>query len=172
MKKNTLLLFVLSLIIQGFVSSCSPDYQQKTYMRKTYKKIRNTVKEAEVTNLNDTIKVLFPSNLMFAVDSFSIATTVLPTMERFATVLNKFDKTAILISGFTDSLGTEEYNNKLSTLRAEMAKKTLLQYAVYPERINTWGMGERHPVAPNETDAGRAKNRRVEFVILYKDEKK
>lgn len=171
MKKDALLFFILSLFVHHLFSSCSPAYSKKTYMRKTYKKIRRSVREAEVSNLNDTVKVLFPSNLMFAVDSFSITKSLIPTMERFANVLNKYNKTAILITGYTDSLGTDEYNDKLSSLRADMAKTTLLNYAVTQERINTWGMGERHPIASNESEAGRAKNRRVEFVILYKEKK-
>lgn len=125
-----------------------------------------------MTKYNDTVKVSFPTNILFDKESYIISETVLPSIVRFAAALNKYDKTAILVSGFTDSLGTEEYNNNLSMMRAEMAKKTLVNNEVLPERINTWGMGERHPIASNETEAGRAKNRRVEFVILYKEEKK
>lgn len=169
MKRNILLAFIVFFSVQALVSSCGILHNKKMYMRRTYKKIRKSVKEAEVSNLNDTIKVLFPSNLMFAVDSFSISKELLPTVERFAHVLNKFDKTAILITGYTDSLGTEEYNNNLSSLRANTAKNALQNYNVLQSRINTWGMGERHPISSNLTEAGRARNRRVEFVILYKD---
>jgi outer membrane protein OmpA-like peptidoglycan-associated protein len=88
-------------------------------------------------------------------------------MNRFADALNKFEKTAILISGYTDSIGTDEYNEKLSAQRADTAKAALVNNKVANQRINTWGMGKRHPIATNETEEGRALNRRVEFIILY-----
>ncbi|HTN18067.1 MAG TPA: OmpA family protein [Chitinophagaceae bacterium] len=139
-------------------------------MRKTYKKLKRSLKSsALVSHLNDTVKVIFPSNLMFGFNSASINEPIIPKMQRFALALNKFDRTAVLISGHTDNKGAEQYNNELSGRRADSAKVVLSQYQVKPERINTWGMGMRHPVASNETDEGRALNRRVEFVILYKE---
>jgi outer membrane protein OmpA-like peptidoglycan-associated protein len=104
---------------------------------------------------------------MFGFNSASINSEVAPSMNRFADALNKFEKTAILISGYTDSIGTDEYNEKLSAQRADTAKAALVNNKVANQRINTWGMGKRHPIATNETEEGRALNRRVEFIILY-----
>lgn len=171
-KKDLVILFIFSLLLQALFSSCSTTGSKKTYMRKAYKKIRRSVKKAEVTTFNDTVKVLFPANLMFESDSFTIPQKVMPTMKRFANSLNKFDKTAILITGYTDSSGNVEYNNKLSILRAETAKATLESFSVQDNRIKTWGLGHRYPVATNTTKDGRAKNRRVEFVILYEEKSK
>lgn len=69
------------------------------------------------------------------------------------------------ITGHTDSRGKTEYNQRLSEKRAEVVAKYLMTKGIDQGRIKTFGMGENTPVADNDTDAGRAKNRRVEFVI-------
>lgn len=138
-------------------------------MRQTFKHIKQSVTAAHVTTYNDTVKVLFPDNLLFSFNSKTIDTNAFPLVKKFSDVLNKYDKTAVLISGYTDSIGTDDYNNDLSAQRADTAKKVLMKYDVKADRINTWGMGKRHPVATNQTEEGRALNRRVEFIILYKE---
>lgn len=168
--KKLLFIIVVLFSAQMIASSCGTPKTKHAYMRKTYKKLKRSLKSsAHVSQLNDTVKVIFPSNLMFDFNSASISETIIPKMQRFATALNKFDRTAILVNGHTDNKGAEQYNNELSSRRADSAKIVLSQFKVQPERINTWGMGMRHPVASNETEEGRALNRRVEFVILYKE---
>jgi OOP family OmpA-OmpF porin len=71
----------------------------------------------------------------------------------------------VTIIGHTDSRGTAEYNQALSETRARAVAKYLHYKGVSLDRIKVFGMGEDQPVADNETDPGRAKNRRVEFVI-------
>lgn len=137
-------------------------------MNKTYKRLKRNLKDAQVSKLQDTVKVLFPSNLMFATNMADINEEILPKMHRFANALNRFSRTAVLINGHSDNSGAEEYNNELSDKRAASAKNALVTYKVLGARVNTWGMGQRHPIASNETEAGRALNRRVEFIILYK----
>lgn len=153
------------------IAACGTPKHKKAYMRHTYRSIKKSVKNAEVTKLNDTIKVLFPSNLMFPVNSTTIDSLALPAMKRFADALIKYNRTSILISGYTDSVGTDEYNDQLSAKRADTARKSLESNKVSSERIFTWGMGERHPITKNDTEQGRARNRRVEFVVLYKSDK-
>lgn len=170
MNQRILLIFAAFLCITAISSCCTPKHKS-AYMRQTYKRIRHSVKSAEVTKLDDTIKVLFPSNLMFPFNSISIDSMVLPSMKRFSKVLNKYNRTAIMISGYTDSIGTDQYNNTLSSQRADTAKGTLIRYDINAKRINTWGMGKRHPISDNRTEEGRARNRRVEFVILYEEPK-
>lgn len=164
------LFVVFALCSMQMIVSCGTPKTKHAYMRKTYKKLKRSLKSsARVSHLNDTVKVIFPSNLMFDFNSASISGTIIPKMQRFAVALNKFDRTAVLVSGHTDNKGAEQYNNELSSRRADSAKVVLSQYQVKPERINTWGMGMRHPIATNDTEEGRALNRRVEFVILYKE---
>jgi outer membrane protein OmpA-like peptidoglycan-associated protein len=67
------------------------------------------------------------------------------------------------IEGHTDSVGSDAYNQQLSERRAESVKAYLVSKGVTESRIETKGYGESQPVASNDTDAGRAKNRRVEL---------
>lgn len=70
------------------------------------------------------------------------------------------------IAGHTDSKGTNAYNQKLSTSRASSVKTYLISQGVAPSQLVSKGYGEEQPVATNDTDAGRAQNRRVEFRVL------
>ena len=71
----------------------------------------------------------------------------------------------VAVEGHTDSVGSEEYNQRLSKRRAESVANALLDGGVREKLIRTIGFGERYPVAPNYHSAGRAKNRRVEIVV-------
>ncbi len=73
----------------------------------------------------------------------------------------------IEIIGHTDSMGTERYNLNLSKLRAQSVKDFLvLSHSIATDRLEIKGFGESKPLVPNTTEAGMAKNRRVEFGIL------
>jgi outer membrane protein OmpA-like peptidoglycan-associated protein len=171
--KNKLILFVAALVCITAGTSCktSEAAKKRKYMKRTYREIKHVIKDAEVTRMTDTVKVVFPSHLLFGFNSAQIRKEELPCIERFSGALNKYDKTAVMISGYTDSIGSTEYNNKLSEQRADTTKQVLVRYDIKSGRINTWGMGARHPIAPNNTEEGRARNRRVEFIILYSPEK-
>jgi OOP family OmpA-OmpF porin len=80
-------------------------------------------------------------------------------------VLMKTPSLNVSIIGHTDARGTAEYNQRLSEARANVVAKYLRSKGVMPNRIKVYGMGEDQPVADNQTEEGRAKNRRVEFVI-------
>lgn len=70
------------------------------------------------------------------------------------------------LAGYTDNLGDDQHNLLLSTARAMQVKKYLVRSGIASERIDAQGYGEANPVADNSTEAGRAKNRRVEFKIV------
>lgn len=144
--------------------------KQHKYMEDTYAEIKKTVSEAEVTILNDTLKVLFPENLLFKNGSANISETTYPIMQRFANALMVYSKTHILVNGHTDNTGEKELNDALSKSRADSAAAVLILYKVPVSRLEFWGFGSRQPIADNSTAEGRTKNRRVEFIILYKQE--
>ena len=81
------------------------------------------------------------------------------------TVKNLEGTIAVSIEGHTDSIGSEEYNQTLSLKRAESVVDYLVSQGANGNRLTAVGMGELQPVANNDTDAGRAANRRVDFVI-------
>ncbi len=71
----------------------------------------------------------------------------------------------VIIKGHTDARGSDDYNMNLSKKRAEAVLQQAVDYGVEPERLSAEGWGERQPIADNDTEAGMAKNRRVEFHI-------
>lgn len=137
-------------------------------MEKTYICIKEGLNDADVQLVSDTVKVLFKGPVMFEFNKAEISTTIFPSFERFSSILNKKDKTTIMIAGHTDSIGGDNTNNiALSLRRADSAKRLLTYYKIAPSRIYTWGMGAKEPLASNTTDDGRALNRRIEFIVLY-----
>lgn len=110
-------------------------------------------------------------NIVFAFNSAELQPGGEMTVTRIAHYLTNFPNRYILIEGFTDNVGSEEYNLKLSRERAESVRQSLVRHGVSPRRISIAGLGEAYPVAPNTTEAGRQQNRRVEIVISNEDGK-
>ena len=87
-------------------------------------------------------------------------------MEDLATFLTENEDVTIRITGHTDNIGSDESNQILSEGRANAVKRDLIKRGIDPERIETEGKGESDPVVDNDTEEGRALNRRVEFTII------
>lgn len=138
------------------------------YMEQIYVDVKSAINQAEVTIINDSLKVLFPSNLLFETNGANINTQTYPVMERFANVLIKYTQTDVLVNGYTDNTGTYEVNKILSKERADSASALLIHYKVPASRLSFWGHGSNNAIGDNNTEEGRARNRRVEFIILYK----
>lgn len=118
-----------------------------------------------VERVGDEIRLVMPGNITFATDSDRIAGNFYPVLDSVAKVLLKFDKTAINVDGYTDSTGSFEYNQSLSERRAMSVFNYLSQVGVDRLRISSRGFGERNPIASNDSEGGRAANRRVEIWI-------
>jgi outer membrane protein OmpA-like peptidoglycan-associated protein len=104
----------------------------------------------------------------FDFDSAKINADSFPLLDEFGKALKTgLPDSVILISGHTDSKGSYEYNQNLSKLRAEAVVDYLKGYhGINPKRLLTKGFGETQPIAENNTEANRFKNRRVEFVRI------
>ena len=89
-----------------------------------------------------------------------------PVLDRAVAILKEFDSIHIEISGHTDNTGGVAYNKDLSQRRANSVKRYLVDNGIAEARIETRGAGPDEPIASNRTAAGRAKNRRIEFLIL------
>jgi outer membrane protein OmpA-like peptidoglycan-associated protein len=83
-----------------------------------------------------------------------------------ADLIAKNPEKSVVIEGFTDSSGSPKDNKELSTSRALSVKSFLISRGVRPGQISTFGFGDDRPIAPNNSDQGRAKNRRVELYIF------
>lgn len=174
MKKSIYALLIISFGL--FLAGCGWKYKpvqmtKQEYIARNYKLLKDTLPEAQVTLLNDTIKVLFPNNLLFNVGSAKLSEGVNPVMKKFAGALNQYKQTQVLITGHTDDSGDEQMNLQLSKDRAISTKASLVNNQVTENRLFTWGLGDRQPLVPNTSEENRALNRRVEFVVLYVEEK-
>ena len=113
----------------------------------------------------ETLLVRFESDILFDVDSATVRSDGRATLEDVGAVLREYDKTAVVVQGHTDSTGSDAHNQELSERRASSVASELRSRGVDSERIATLGMGEGYPVASNETDSGRQRNRRVEILL-------
>lgn len=119
-----------------------------------------------VTRRGDDIILNMPGNVTFGFDRSELRPEFFDVLDSVALVLEEFDQTVLVIDGHTDSTGRREYNMDLSRRRSESVGRYLINEGVNPVRIATYGYGPDHPVATNETEAGRAANRRVELTLM------
>jgi outer membrane protein OmpA-like peptidoglycan-associated protein len=120
----------------------------------------------DVTRTADNqLKVNIPSDVSFDTGSATIKPQMRAVLDPFAASLKDDPKAHLTIVGHTDSTGSEAVNQPLSVQRAQSVRDYLSSRGVVPARVLTEGRGEREPVSDNATDAGRAKNRRVEILL-------
>ena len=140
-------------------------------MDKQAKEIKETLPGAEVERVGEGIKVTMKENMVnFGFDSSNLTSAAMANLDKLAEVLKNNPDTNINIYGHTDSKGTDEYNLSLSDRRAAAVKSYLASKGIASSRMIPMGVGEKEPIATNDTDAGRAQNRRVEFAITANEE--
>jgi len=106
------------------------------------------------------------NNLFFELNKATLTPESEPELKRIVSVMNENKTLAIEISGHTDNTGSDEFNNRLSFDRANAVRDYLLNAGIDGNRIKSKGYGKTKPKEINDTEEGRAANRRVEFVIL------
>ena len=111
------------------------------------------------------LKVNVPSDVSFDTGRADIKPNMRPILDQLASGLSAQPNTEVRVIGHTDSTGSDALNNRLSVDRAEATKEYLAARGVDPRRIVIAGRGEAEPIADNSTDAGRARNRRVEIYL-------
>lgn len=119
-----------------------------------------------VVRNGDEVLLTIPSGINFAYKSASVEPRFAPTLDRVAQVLARFDRTFVDVYGHTDSVASDPYNQKLSQDRAASVARYLEMRGVAAPRLGTRGFGEAQPIVSNETEEGRATNRRVEIRIV------
>lgn len=129
------------------------------------RELEQTVEGATVVRVGEGIQVTFDSGLLFDFDSDAVKPTARTNLQALARSLAKFPDSDVLIIGHTDATGSDAYNQGLSVRRADAAATYLISEGVARTRVGTYGLGESEPVASNDTESGRATNRRVEVAI-------
>ena len=107
-------------------------------------------------------------NLNFHTGTTQLTGSSLATVNDLVVVLKAYPNAKVQLVGFTDSSGTPEANQILSLNRANTVKNMLVKGGVATDRVSTAGMGQDHPVASNDTEDGRARNRRLELNVTSK----
>lgn len=137
-------------------------------MDKQAKELEASIPDATVETVNDgqAIKVTFDSGILFAFNKSNLNETSRHSLTNFANSLKTNPDTDVEIYGYTDNVGTEAANAKVSQNRANSVQDFLINQGISGGRMISQGLGWSNPVASNDTEAGRAQNRRVEIYIL------
>ena len=120
----------------------------------------------DVSRDGDVIKLNLPDGVTFDFNKTDVKPQFYPALNTIAGTLKEYNQTIVEVSGHTDSIGSDADNQTLSERRANSVASYLIGQGLMRERFEIVGMGERYPVASNDTDSGRALNRRVEIRLL------
>ncbi len=139
-------------------------YYMDTQEAKLRKQLRGT--GVSVQRDGNNINLIMPGNITFATNRRNLRSDFYDVLDSVALVVKEYNKTTIVVSGHTDSVGSNTYNQKLSEDRARSVADFLANKKVNPARIELIGLGEKNPVASNKTKKGRSLNRRVEITLF------
>lgn len=120
----------------------------------------------EVSRDGDVIKLNLPDGVTFDFGKANLKSQFYPALDNVASTLAEFNQTIVEVSGHTDSIGSDAANQTLSVQRANAVGNYLIGRGLVRERFEIVGFGETRPVASNDTDSGRALNRRVEIRVV------
>ena len=147
------------------VNSCNLNDSDKDGVIDKFDKCPNTPKDVLVNHYG--CPVVTTLRIHFDFNKAKIKKIYYPEIKKVAEILKANPKLKIEIDGYTDDIGTQEYNLKLSKKRAEAIKNVLVKvYKIDPKRIITKGFGEKYPLVPNTTPTNRALNRRAEIIDI------
>lgn len=137
-------------------------------MDKQAERIETEIPGAEVSRVGEGINVTFneDAGVYFDTNKSAVKGASAETLNRLAGVLKEYPDTNILVEGHTDSAGSDEYNMSLSQQRAQSVTNYLVSQGINKSRLTAKWYGENQPKSDNSTVEGRAKNRRVEMVIV------
>lgn len=136
-------------------------------MDKQAERIENTLPGAEVVRTAEGIQVILDeqSDVRFEYDKSDLTAQAKANLDKLVAIFNEYPDTDILVVGYTDSKGSDAYNLGLSERRANSVVAYLKSKGISGSRLTAIGQGESNPRGDNNTEAGRAQNRRVEFAI-------
>ena len=120
---------------------------------------------ASIRREGELLAITLRGDVFFDVDSAAVRPGLYREIDRIAQVMTRYPRMTIMVEGFTDSTGSEDYNLRLSERRAEAVRRLLVGRGVDSRQIRAIGYGESRPIASNRTREGRQFNRRVEIRI-------
>lgn len=138
------------------------------YMDRQERALRERLAQSDIQiqrTGEDTLLLTMPGDVTFDFNRTEVKPQFQQSLRDLASGLVDYPSTYVDVIGHTDSVGSDAYNQDLSVRRAQSVANVLIQRGVQPARLVTQGLGESQPVANNETDAGRATNRRVVILL-------
>jgi len=141
-------------------------------MDKQAEEIEKTVPDAKVERVGEGIVVEFNSSVLFGFDKSGLSSDAKMNLNKLVVVLDSYEDTNIEIQGHTDNKGSEAYNQNLSVKRTGTVSDYLTDKGISSYRLTVKGFGESMPKYENDTENGRAQNRRVEFLITANEKMK
>lgn len=141
-------------------------------MDKAAEEIQRQLPSATVERVGEGIKITFGSDILFDVNKYDLKPQTERDLTEFAQTLNKYEDTDIIIEGHADATGSDALNSKLSRRRAEEVARFLQKQGVRSSRVDEKGYGESQPIASNDNESGRQKNRRVEIAVFANNKMK
>ena len=151
-------------VLLDSASSYTTEMNAVDYFKNSVNASRSYDTDILVIQTPDGLKIMINS-IQFEFDKADLLPESFGILDRLITKLDKFPAYKVRIVGHTDSKGTDEYNQGLSERRADSVFKYLVANDVVKDRLTTEGKGETQPIDDNETESGRARNRRVEFYL-------
>ncbi len=164
---NTTLGAVLGAVIGGTAGALIGNN-----MDKQAEEMQKELDNAKVERIGEGITLSFDSGILFGFNSSTLQPEAKANISKLADILKKYPDSNILVTGHTDSDGTEQYNQTLSEKRAKAVADYTIAQGINSSRLSTKGLGETEPVASNDTVEGKQLNRRVEIAIYASEEMK
>jgi outer membrane protein OmpA-like peptidoglycan-associated protein len=135
-------------------------------MDKQAEEIQRELPNATVERVGEGIKITFNSDILFDVGKSDLKEATKRQLSEFAQTLDKYPDTNLIIEGHADATGSDDLNLRLSNQRASAVSGYLKSVGVKGNRLTEKGYGESQPIADNDSESGRTKNRRVEVAVF------
>lgn len=161
-KNNAALGAILGAVVGGVAGGVIGNKMDKQAER-----IENTLPGAEVVRSAEGIQLILDeaSDVRFEYNKSDLTAQAKVNLDKLVPIFNEYKDTDILIVGYTDGVGSQDYNLPLSEKRAASVVAYLKSKGIASSRLSSIGLGKEEPRGDNSTEAGRAQNRRVEFAI-------
>lgn len=139
-------------------------------MDRQAEELEQELANAQIEREGEGIAITFNNAILFDFNSTTLKADSQTDLAALAQSLQRFPNTDVIIYGHTDNRGTAAVNQRISEQRAQAAANFLISQGIAPSRITAVGMGLTQPKVSNDTDEGRAQNRRVEVAIIANEE--
>lgn len=167
-KNNTAIGAIIGATVGGAAGAVIGDIMDK----KAEKLKEGLGENAKVERVGEGVKLTMDNNLLFDFGSSVLLPKTQSSLRTVADNLRKDTQIELLVEGNTDSIGSTEFNKKLSEMRAKAVRNFLINEGIASNRVKAVGMGESNPIASNNTEMGRQQNRRVEIGIYASEQMK